>query len=274
MVRTRMQRLVDMCEKPSFLLATVAPHLVAPHLLHAALFSLRSILACLLRSFSNRFCLNCVAIPANFGLPLNEIVKARSLQCGCWSRSSQILIWILLWIFGWIFSSCFLLGKRSPKIHQNKPAKFTQGSEKGVFWKRGLFREIHFLEILEKSKIPKILENLQTLENKGESYHFLEILENPKILEILETPDPFRNDPFFCPKNPPKQARKIHPGTCPGKFASDLCRSLFSGCRKRACNKRGCFRKRPFVHNSVCSQFLEGLFAILAECSQFCLRSF
>ena len=34
------------------------------------------------------------------------------------------------------------------------------------------------------------------------------------------------------------------------------------------------FQKRPFVHNSVCSQFLEGLFAILAECSQFCLRSF
>ena len=33
-------------------------------------------------------------------------------------------------------------------------------------------------------------------------------------------------------------------------------------------------QKRPFVHNSVCSHFLEGLFAILAECSQFCLRSF
>ena len=32
-------------------------------------------------------------------------------------------------------------------------------------------------------------------------------------------------------------------------------------------------QKGPFVHNSVCSQFLEGLFAILAECSQFCLRS-
>ena len=26
-------------------------------------------------------------------------------------------------------------------------------------------------------------------------------------------------------------------------------------------------QKRPFVHNSVCSQFLEGLFAILADCS-------
>ena len=33
-------------------------------------------------------------------------------------------------------------------------------------------------------------------------------------------------------------------------------------------------RKRPFVHNSVCSQFLEGLFASLAARSQFSLRSF
>ena len=31
-------------------------------------------------------------------------------------------------------------------------------------------------------------------------------------------------------------------------------------------------QKRPFVHNSG-SRFLEGLLAILAECSQFCLRS-
>ena len=34
------------------------------------------------------------------------------------------------------------------------------------------------------------------------------------------------------------------------------------------------FAKRPFVHNSVCSQFSEILFAIFAECSQFSLRSF
>ena len=32
-------------------------------------------------------------------------------------------------------------------------------------------------------------------------------------------------------------------------------------------------QKRPFVQNSV-SQFLEGLFAILVERSQFCLKSF
>ena len=34
-------------------------------------------------------------------------------------------------------------------------------------------------------------------------------------------------------------------------------------------------QKRPLVHNSLSLQFfLEGLFAILAECSQFCSRSF
>ena len=34
------------------------------------------------------------------------------------------------------------------------------------------------------------------------------------------------------------------------------------------------YQERQFVHNSVCSQFLEGLFAILAGCSQFCLSPF
>ena len=58
-------------------------------------------------------------------------------------------------------------------------------SEKGVFWKRGLFRKVHFLEILDNLEI---LENPQTVENKGESDHFLEILENLEMLEILEIP--------------------------------------------------------------------------------------
>ena len=65
------------------------------------------------------------------------------------------------------------------------------GSEKGVFWKRGLFRKVHFLEILEileNLEILEILENPQTVENKGESDHFQEILENLEILEILEIP--------------------------------------------------------------------------------------
>ena len=50
--------------------------------------------------------------------------------------------------------------------------------KKGVFWKRGLFRKVNFLEILENLEILEIVENPQTLENKGESDHFLEILEN------------------------------------------------------------------------------------------------
>ena len=74
------------------------------------------------------------------------------------------------------------------------------GSEKGVFWKRGLCRKVHFLEILDNLEILEILKNPQTVENKGESDFFLEILENLENLEILEIPpvkDPFRNDPFF-----------------------------------------------------------------------------
>ena len=62
------------------------------------------------------------------------------------------------------------------------------GSEKGVFWKRGLFKEVHFLEILENLEILEILEIPRTVENKGESDHFLEILENLEIWEILEIP--------------------------------------------------------------------------------------
>ena len=31
--------------------------------------------------------------------------------------------------------------------------------EKGVFWKRGLFRKVHFLEILESLEILEILDN-------------------------------------------------------------------------------------------------------------------
>ena len=68
----------------------------------------------------------------------------------------------------------------TPLICVDSLHEYDSGSEKGVFWKRGLFRNAHFLEILE---ILEILENPQTLEIKGESNHFLEILE---ILEILE----------------------------------------------------------------------------------------
>ena len=58
------------------------------------------------------------------------------------------------------------------------------GSEKGVFWKRGLFRNVHFLEILENVEI---LENPQTLENKWE----------PSASEKT----PFVMTPFSGPEN-------------------------------------------------------------------------
>ena len=64
--------------------------------------------------------------------------------------------------------------------------KLSSGSEKGVFWKRGLFRKVHFLEILENLEILEFLESPQTVENKGGPDHFLEILENLEILEHLE----------------------------------------------------------------------------------------
>ena len=66
--------------------------------------------------------------------------------------------------------------------------RFLSGSEKGVFWKRGLFRKVHFLEILENLEILEILEIPQTVESKGESDHFLENPENLENLEILEIP--------------------------------------------------------------------------------------
>ena len=69
--------------------------------------------------------------------------------------------------------------RRTPQHESN----LRSGSEKGVFWKRGLFRKVH--ENLVK-EILGILENRQTLENKGESDHFLEILESLEILEIPE----------------------------------------------------------------------------------------
>ena len=58
--------------------------------------------------------------------------------------------------------------------------------KRGVCWRRGLFRRVHFLEILENLEILELLENAQTVEKKGDSDHFLEILENFEILEILE----------------------------------------------------------------------------------------
>ena len=52
-------------------------------------------------------------------------------------------------------------------------------SGKGVFWKRGLFRKVHFLEILQNLEILD-----SSPENTGESDHCLEILEKFENLEI------------------------------------------------------------------------------------------
>ena len=68
-------------------------------------------------------------------------------------------------------------------VPENALPPLFSGPKKGVFWKRGLFRKVHFLEIQENVEI---LENPQTVENKGESNHFLEILENLEILGFLE----------------------------------------------------------------------------------------
>ena len=70
------------------------------------------------------------------------------------------------------------------------PRILVSGSEKGVFWKRGLFRNDHFLEILESHEIPQ---NPQTVENKGESDQFLEI---PEILEIPPVRRPLSQSPL------------------------------------------------------------------------------
>ena len=49
------------------------------------------------------------------------------------------------------------------------------GSEKGVFGKRGLFKNVNFLEILQNLEILEILESSQSVETEGESDHFPEI---------------------------------------------------------------------------------------------------
>ena len=75
----------------------------------------------------------------------------------------------------------FLRGPKFPPSLRLNFRSLKIGSEKGVFWKRGLF-------VLEIFEILEILKKPQTLENKEESDHFLEILENLEILETLEIP--------------------------------------------------------------------------------------
>ena len=52
----------------------------------------------------------------------------------------------------------------SPRISREVSAtENDSGSEKGVFWKRGLFRKAHFLEILENLEILEILEKFREI---------------------------------------------------------------------------------------------------------------
>ena len=67
--------------------------------------------------------------------------------------------------------------------------------KKGSFGKGVLSEEPSFLEILENLEI---LQNPQTLENKGESDHFLEILDNSENLEIARDSSSEKT-PFSCP---------------------------------------------------------------------------
>ena len=47
------------------------------------------------------------------------------------------------------------------------------GSEKGVFWKRGLFKKSISIEMLENSDIWEILDSSLSVEKQGESDYFL-----------------------------------------------------------------------------------------------------
>ena len=95
------------------------------------------------------------------------------------------------------FVLLFFVGKVLRKILQENPRKILQilynknprhisaegpGRAK-IWWKGGLFENIHVLEVLEST--PEILEISQSVDNKGESDHCLELLE---ILEFLEIP--------------------------------------------------------------------------------------
>ena len=79
-------------------------------------------------------------------------------------------------------------GPKERNLPHARKDLLNSGSEKGVFWKRGLFNKKHVLEILENLENLEILENPKSVENRGESDHFLEIPENLEISEIPEVP--------------------------------------------------------------------------------------
>ena len=109
---------------------------------------------------------------------------------GVRKRTRKTLILVPLWfryflvafqptcVFGYVaFLGAFWWRPPTKEERGVGRGRHISGSEEGVFWRRGLFSKVHFLEILENFEILEILENPQTVKNKGESDHFLEILE-------------------------------------------------------------------------------------------------
>ena len=96
-----------------------------------------------------------------------------------WPNSTLQSYWSAMKGFACLgFQNCRKQKESAKQLVKPLPSAFISGSEKRVFWKRGLFRKVHFPEILENLEILEILETPQTVENKGESDHFLETLEN------------------------------------------------------------------------------------------------
>ena len=85
-------------------------------------------------------------------------------------------------------------------VHHLSPICLSSGSEKGVFWKRGLFRKVHLLEYLE------ILESRFSREfsDCGKERRFRRFSRDSREFrdfrdsrDFLQRETPFRNDPFF-----------------------------------------------------------------------------
>ena len=66
---------------------------------------------------------------------------------------------VVFWIFGRVFGDVHPIENFTLEIVNVNLVLQNSGSEKGVFWKRGLFGKVHFLEILENFEI---LENTQS----------------------------------------------------------------------------------------------------------------
>ena len=102
--------------------------------------------------------------------------------------------------------------KIGQKIQNTKVASAKVAFDTVRLLEKGSFQKSPFsLEILENLEILEILENPQTLENKGESDHFLEILEDSREFRggrdsrrSSSEKTPFRNDPFFRPREAPQ----------------------------------------------------------------------